>query len=219
MPRFHRAASYKQDAVDSPMPNSDPFATPDENEGKYSPFCDDTRPISVREKQNAYMNNFRINPDDSHEKRETKYRTLLEEINAEPILDDDDISSLGIDGSTDDFFTANTPPAGAHIGNNRPFDNDAITPARPIKLNSSSMEQGMMSKSTSASDLSARGGGNGAGQQSSKKPTGNSSTLSYKPGQSKSLHSSSALMDSFERSPAPYPANSANRSLTPPPNP
>jgi hypothetical protein len=115
--RFHRSASYKQDAIISPMVD-DPYATPqndnmdvDDKNGPYSPF---DQLSTVKDKKKKYMNNFAKDDDadsiEENERREKKYRTLLEEINAE-VIDDADYYDEDDDGGA---YAAYDDPKGGN---------------------------------------------------------------------------------------------------------
>lgn len=92
--RFHRSASYKQAAIDSPLAPGQMGSTRSDD-GHTSPY----ESMNIAQRSELYLTNFA----DDRSGRESKYRTLLEEINAESeddgCIDDllDEVSSLGID--------------------------------------------------------------------------------------------------------------------------
>lgn len=207
LPRFHRSASYNQNAIVSPA-GEDPTATPDPTD-QYSPFCD---PIdNIQDRKKKYMNNF-ATQSGSEERREKKYRTLLEEINAEPVDDvyeddddyygeqldyddeeeeeedqvvagglrrgDDDISSLE-DGSTDELYAQRQQrPYSNQKAVIKERDNDSRASSYRTPANNKQQKGGLQS-SNSASDLSGMGR-NGGNKYTS-------------PAAGKSLHSAQAI--------------------------
>lgn len=206
LPRFHRSASYNQNAIVSPA-GEDPTATPDPTD-QYSPFCDPIENIQDRKKK--YMNNF-ATQSGSEERREKKYRTLLEEINAEPVDDvyeddddyygeqldyddeeeeeedqvvavglrrgDDDISSLE-DGSTDELYAQRQQrPYSNQKAALKEKDNDSRASSYRTPVNNKQQKGGLQT-SNSASDLS------GMGRNGSKYAS---------PAAGKSLHSAEAI--------------------------
>lgn len=121
-PRFHRSASFKQQAVESPMDMSRPLTKDEEEDliwrAKYAASTPEPK-MSIQDRKKAYMDNFREDDEDDddfhHTQKQRNYNRLANEING---IDDDedeedydgvedDISSLGLESNV--HSEANTP--------------------------------------------------------------------------------------------------------------
>lgn len=121
-PRFHRSASFKQQAVESPMDMSRPLTKDEEEDliwrAKYAATSPEPK-MSIQDRKKAYMDNFREDDEDDddfhHTQKQRNYNRLANEING---IDDDedeedydgvedDISSLGLESNV--HSEANTP--------------------------------------------------------------------------------------------------------------
>lgn len=119
-PRFHRSASYMQQAIESPLEMRRPLTQEEEDDliwrAKYAATTPARpNPHSIRDRRQQYMDNFKTSEDDNDdaEAQEVKYRSLMDEINRgeESYLmdqDDDDISSLGQESDAFSELTPNT---------------------------------------------------------------------------------------------------------------
>jgi hypothetical protein len=116
-PRFHRSASYRNQAIESPMDASRPLTKEEEEDLIWRASIAATSPQpgqSIQDRKKAYMDNFRDEDDDNDNGKRRKYQGFLNEINGEEEEDDDDayaleddISSLGLESNV--ASEANTP--------------------------------------------------------------------------------------------------------------
>jgi hypothetical protein len=190
----------------------DPYATPEQDNNPYSPWCETDQKTTMADRKNKYMNNFQ-GGGYNEEVREAKYRTLLDEINAEAVdvdyNDYDEISSLG--GSTEEMYSNRAAQsqqpfasqksllsANNSIRSNSPFRKDSAASSKnlpPSNYNTPAPQGHLsknvsVSKSDSNSDLSNQEIYNNANRPSSMK-------AGTSPLAGKSLHSAQAIQQSM----------------------
>lgn len=126
-PRFHRSASFKQQAVESPMEGNRPLTKEEEEDLIWRARYAATTPqpgLSIRERKKAYMDNFHDEDEDdglAAGRSQRKFQRFLDEVNGDEDEEDDDddedyaldeddaddISSLGLESNVPS--ESNTP--------------------------------------------------------------------------------------------------------------
>lgn len=139
-PRFHRSASFKQQAVESPMEGSRPLTKEEEDDLIWRARYAATTPqpgLSISERKKAYMDNFLEDDEDGDGddrapgRAQRKFQRYLDEVNGdEDEDDDDDDDDYALDDDADDISSlgleSNVPSE-----SNTPYQPTPFAAARP----------------------------------------------------------------------------------------